>query len=118
MRIVSSFKAAILSLALPALLTACGGGAESPPSATSLPNAAALTWDAVPATNLSGYRVYYGTTPGTYQQAPGQGLSVGNITTYTLMGLSNGTRYYFAVTAFDTAGNESGYSNEVFKDIP
>ncbi|WP_172425984.1 fibronectin type III domain-containing protein [Sulfuricaulis limicola] len=83
-----------------------------------MPNAAALTWDAVPATNLSGYRVYYGTTPGTYQQAPGQGLSVGNITTYTLMGLSNGTRYYFAVTAFDTAGNESGYSNEVFKDIP
>ncbi|MEW6329952.1 MAG: Ig-like domain-containing protein [Pseudomonadota bacterium] len=81
-------------------------------------NSAILTWDAVAATNLSGYRVYYGTSPGSYQQAPGQGLSVGNITAYTLTGLSNGTRYYFAVTAFDTAGNESGYSNEVFKDIP
>jgi hypothetical protein len=81
-------------------------------------NSATLAWDIVIATNLSGYRVYYGTAPGIYLQAKGQGLSVGNITTYTLMGLSNGTRYYFAVTAFDTAGNESGYSNEVFKDIP
>ena len=81
-------------------------------------NSATLAWDAVTATNLSGYRVYYGTAPGTYQQAAGQGISVGNVTTYTLMGLSSGTRYYFAVTAFDTQGNESGYSNETFKDIP
>jgi hypothetical protein len=43
---------------------------------------------------------------------------VGNVAAYTLMGLSNGARYYFAVTAFDISGNESGYSNEVFKDIP
>ena len=85
---------------------------------TTTSNSAALAWDAVTATNLSGYRVYYGTAPGTYRQCFGQGLSVGNITAYTLMGLSNGTRYYFAVTAFDTLGNESGYSNEVFKDIP
>jgi hypothetical protein len=81
-------------------------------------NSATLAWDAVAATNLSGYRVYYGTAPGVYLQSLGQGLSVGNITSYTLMGLSNGTRYYFAVTAFDTTGHESGYSNEAFKDIP
>lgn len=118
MRIVRSFKAAVLALALPVLLAACGGGAESSPSESSMSNAAVLTWDAVAATNLSGYRIYFGTAPGRYLQAPGQGLSVGNVTAYTLIGLSNGARYYFAVTAFDTAGNESGYSNEVFKEIP
>ena len=78
---------------------------------------ATLHWDAVVAANLSGYRVYYGTDPGTYLQSRGQGLSVGNITTYTLTGLSSGTRYYFAVTAFDSSNNESPYSNEVFKDM-
>jgi hypothetical protein len=127
-RIVSLFNAVVLSLALPFLLVACGGGADSGISGNSTsttsndtpitPNSAALAWDAVAATNLSGYRVYYGTAPGVYLQSFGQGLSVGNITSYTLMGLSNGTRYYFAVTAFDTTGHESGYSNEAFKDIP
>jgi hypothetical protein len=81
-------------------------------------NSASLAWDAVTASNLSGYRVYYGTTPGTCLQPFGQGITVGNTTTYTLLGLSSGTRYYFAVTAFDTSGNESVYSNEAFKDIP
>jgi len=75
---------------------------------------ATLTWDAVAV--ATGYRVYYGTSPGTYFQAPGQGLDVGNVTTHMLTGLSTGTRFYFAVTAYDS-NDESPYSNEVFKDI-
>jgi hypothetical protein len=87
-------------------------------TALAAPNGTAvLTWDAVVNSNLSGYRVYYGTAPGTYIQALGAGITVGNVTTYTLTGLSSGTRYYFTVTAFDTSNNESGFSNEVFKDI-
>ena len=89
------------------------GNTPPPPS-----NSAGLAWDAVIVPNLSGYRVYFGTAPGTYLQPVGQGISVGNVTTYTVMGLASGTRYYFAVTDFDTLGNESSYSNEVFKDIP
>jgi len=89
------------------------GNTPPPPS-----NSAGLAWDAVTAPSLSGYRVYFGTAPGTYLQAVGQGTSVGNVTTYTMTGLASGTRYYFAVTAFDTLGIESDYSNEVFKDIP
>lgn len=81
-------------------------------------NSANLAWDSVVAQNLSGYRVYFGTAPGAYLQPYGQGVSVGNTTTYTLLGLSSGTRYYFAVTALDTVGNESGYSNEASKTIP
>ncbi|MHB8535777.1 MAG: fibronectin type III domain-containing protein, partial [Sulfuricaulis sp.] len=84
-----------------------------------LSNAATLAWDLpVNAVGLSGYRLYYGTATGKYQQAYGQGISVGNVTTYTLLGLSSGTRYYFAVTAIDNLGNESVYSNEAFKDVP
>ena len=89
------------------------GNTPPPPS-----NSAGLAWDAVIVPNLSGYRVYFGTAPGTYLQPVGQGTSVGNVTTYTMTGLASGTRYYFAVTAFDTLGIESDYSNEVFKDIP
>ena len=88
----------------------------TPPPAPS--NSASLTWDAVTAPNVSGYRVYFGTAPRTYLQSVGQGISVGNVTTYTITGLASGTRYYFAVTDFDTLGMESSYSNEVFKDIP
>jgi len=126
-QIVSLFKAVVLILILPFVLVACGGGAVDNTSTVNqsaaipsgmAPNSAVLAWDAVNATNLSGYRLYFGTTSGKYLQSPGQGISVGNITTYTLMGLSSGTRYYFAVTAFDTSGNESGYSNEAFKDVP
>jgi chitodextrinase len=81
-------------------------------------NSAGLAWDSVTGSNLSGYRLYFGTAPGTYLQPVGQGTSVGNVTTYTMTGLASGSRYYFAVTAFDTLGIESDYSNEIFKDIP
>jgi fibronectin type 3 domain-containing protein len=65
--------------------------------------------------NISGYRVYVGTASGQYQF--GQGLDVGNVTSYTVTGLSTGTRYYFVATAYDTSNIESELSNEVFKDI-
>jgi hypothetical protein len=52
-----------------------------------------------------------------YAQAPGNGVDVGNVNAYVISDLSGGTRYYFVATAYDAMGNESGYSNEVFKDI-
>jgi chitodextrinase len=81
-------------------------------------NTVTLAWDAVTAPNFSGYRVYYGTTPGTYLQGKGAGLQVGTATTHTVSGLTSGVRYYFAVTAFDSSNIESTYSNEVFEDVP
>jgi len=67
-----------------------------------------LAWDANTETNLGGYKVYYGSASRAY----GAPIDVGKVTTYTVTGLGTGT-YYFAVTAYDTSGNESGYSNEV-----
>jgi hypothetical protein len=79
---------------------------------------AILSWDPVTAAGLGGYRVYYGTAPGTYLQPIGQGIGVGNVVTYNLTGLKSGIRYYFAATSVATSGVESVYSNEVFKDMP
>jgi hypothetical protein len=81
--------------------------------------AAKLTWDA-PTKNvdetdlidLAGYKVYYGTLSGNYSSS----IDVGNVMTYEIDSLSPGT-YYFAVTAYDTSGNESDYSNEMSKII-
>ena len=36
---------------------------------------------------------------------------------YTLSGLEEGGTYFFAVSAVDTSGNESGYSEEISKQI-
>jgi hypothetical protein len=77
-----------------------------------------LSWSANIEPTLSGYRVYYGSAPGTYIQSAAQGINAGNVTVHIVNGLTGGQRYYFAVTAYDTSGNESGFSNEVFKDIP
>ncbi|HEX6706122.1 MAG TPA: fibronectin type III domain-containing protein [Albitalea sp.] len=79
---------------------------------------AALTWSASTDADVAGYRVYSGTQSKSYSQAKGAGLVAGNVTTMTVTGLTSGRTYYFAVTAYDSAGNESGYSSEVFKVIP
>ena len=80
---------------------------------------ATLTWDApttnadgTPLTDLGGYKVYYGVAPRIY----GTPTDVGKVLTYKVINLSEGTKY-FAVTAYDTSGNESCYSNEVSKTI-
>jgi hypothetical protein len=47
-----------------------------------------------------------------------QNIDAGKVTTYTVSNLTDGLNYYFVATAYDTSGNESGYSNEVSKTIP
>jgi hypothetical protein len=74
---------------------------------------AILSWDANTEANLAGYKLYVGTASGTY----GAPVDVGNITTFKVIGLVKGKTYYFVVTAYDTAGNESDYSVEVSKTI-
>lgn len=74
---------------------------------------AVLSWLPNAEPDLAGYRVYYGLAPG----LPEAAIDVGLATTATVTSLDVGHRYYFVVTAYDTAGNESGYSNEVFKDV-
>jgi hypothetical protein len=81
-----------------------------------------LTWDApitnadgTPITNfVGGYRIYRGTVTGTYTTNTTFTNPAATVTT-NVTGLTNGTLYFFVVTAVNTFGNESGYSNEVSK---
>ncbi|MEW6246117.1 MAG: choice-of-anchor D domain-containing protein [Nitrospirota bacterium] len=78
-------------------------------------SSATLTWNANTESDLAGYKVYRATAPGAYG-APIATLQ-GNVTNYVATGLQVGTTYYFVVTAYDSAGNESAYSNEVSKSV-
>ena len=73
-----------------------------------------LAWDPSTGPDVAGYRVYCGIASRTYV-AP---IDVGNVTTYTLNGLSPAVVYNIAVTTYGTTNNESAYSNEVSGQIP
>lgn len=67
---------------------------------------ATLSWNEVE--NATDYIILYGTESGNYQYA----ARVGNITQYTVEGLTAGS-YFFVVRAVDNVDNQSGNSNEV-----
>lgn len=73
-----------------------------------------LAWNANTESNLAGYRLLYGTTPGTYPNT----IDAGNLTTATATGLNTGTVYYFAVVAYNSAGQTSAASSEVSHTVP
>lgn len=96
-----------------------GGGNSDPAPGSSTDNSITLAWDKPDAnsdgsdlTDLAGYKIYYGTSSSNYTQS----IDVGQITSAVISNLSPGT-WCFATTAYDTAGNESNYSNEACKTI-
>jgi len=68
-----------------------------------------VAWDPETDPNVAGYKVYYGTASRSYQY----NNDAGKNTTSTVSNLQTGTTYYFAVTAYNATGIESGYSAEV-----
>ncbi len=70
-----------------------------------------LQWDPNPEANLAGYKVYY--SPDTSPLTSAIPVDVGLQTTAALSGLDPSHSYQFAVTAYDTAGTESSFSNVV-----
>jgi chitinase len=73
-----------------------------------------LAWNANTETDLAGYKIHYGTSSCTYTTS----LDVHNVTTYTVTGLSAGQTYFFAASAYNASGLQSGHSNEVSHTIP
>jgi fibronectin type 3 domain-containing protein len=129
----------VLFLATTAMLAACGSGggdgsgnAGTSPSANQLavqptaspsnqlavqptasPSTASVTleWNANTEPDLAGYKVYRATSPGGY------GAAIATVpagtTSYVASGLQTGVTYFFVISAYDAAGNESIRSAEV-----
>ena len=110
------------------LLAACGGGDEEEAAAGQAPTnggtasgSAMLSWyaptqntDGSPYTDAAGYRIYWGTSQGGYTNS--HTLNGVGLQTYVVESLTPGT-WYFVVTARDSDGNESGYSNVAQKTV-
>ncbi len=101
------------SVALPAFSITVAAPAQS--------NNVTLSWDA-PTENadgtalvdLKGYRVHYGPASRSYSNT----IEVSNpgLTMYVVQNLSAG-KYYFALTAYNGAGQESSFSPEVSTQV-
>ena len=81
------------------------------------PNPAGLMWDSNTEADLAGYYIYEaqisdGQVIGTYM------VSVpAPLTDFAFVDPHTDSSYYWKITAYDTAGNESGFSNEVTADF-
>lgn len=67
-----------------------------------------LVWDSNSEPDLAGYRIYQGISSRNYVQMN----DVGN-QTFVVWIVEKNVKYYFAATAYDSAGNESDFSEEV-----
>ena len=75
-----------------------------------------LAWKANREPDLAGYKIYIGTTSGTYSLA-GSPFSTAIATSYIATNLPKGQTYFFAISAYDSAGNESVLSAEVSRSL-
>jgi hypothetical protein len=100
-------------------IKAVSGSASGSATLNVVDRSVSLAWDApttntdgTPLTDLAGYKLHYGASPDVYSTT----VTLGNSTSYVLNNLAPGT-YYFVVTAVNSAGIESTFSNEAWKTI-
>jgi hypothetical protein len=72
-----------------------------------------LSWATNTEPDLAGYKVYIGTQSQLYNPP----ITLGPVAAYNATNLTSGRTYYFCVSAFDSAGNESPCSTEVSKPL-
>ena|ERR1017187_1031548 len=73
-----------------------------------------LAWNRSSDTNVAGYKIYAGVVSHTYTNM----INAGNATNATIFGLIRGNTYYFAATAYNSLGMESGFSSEISYTVP
>lgn len=84
---------------------------QPPPTTTT--KSATATWNTVTSTPVTGYKVYVGEVPGQYSRI----ITVGTVTSSTVNSLTVGKTYYFAVSAYNSAGEGPRSSPDVIKTI-
>jgi hypothetical protein len=101
------------SVSLPAFTVTVGAGTTGSATVNWLPPTTRA--DGTLLSTLAGYRLYYGTSPGSYSNM----IVVTNpgLTSYVVGNLPAAT-YYFSIVAYDTAALDSAYSAAVSKVIP
>jgi fibronectin type 3 domain-containing protein len=99
------------------ITTACASPDSASINETAAPTSgtATLLWDASGGSDLAGYKIYQATASGVYG-APIATLTL-DVTSHNVTGLEAGTTYFFVVTAYNSDGAESSFSNEVSKII-
>ncbi len=120
------------------LLVACGGGqiaakstsasgsAVKTPTVSSATSSGTgvvtLSWlpptentDGSALTDLSGYKIYYGTSPDALTKTIA--LNNAGLTSYMVENLAVGADYYFAITAINSDDTQSGLSNIANKTV-
>jgi hypothetical protein len=96
-------------------LVTCQGNQTTRKSTSDLARSAekgsiTIAWDPNSESNLGGYKVFCGTSPGKYTYS----VNVGKVTKYTLTNLVKGKTYYIAVVAYlSNSSVKSGFSKEV-----
>ncbi len=104
------------------IISACGGGGGGSVTVNQIGlGSATLSWtpptqnsDGSPLTDLTGYKIYYGNESGNYQRS----IQIDNpgIAIYVVENLTPNT-YYFVLTAINSSGVESRFSNEVSRQV-
>ena len=113
----------VLTLLLAVSISACGGGGGGGSVTVNQVGfgSATLSWtpptqntDGSPLTDLASYKIYYGNESGNYQTT----IQIDNpgITIYVVENLTPNT-YYFVMTAINSSGVESGFSNEASEQV-
>ena len=115
------------------LMTACGGGSEDNAAGiqekaitTVAPSGAiSISWDIpttrvntdiLPASEISGYKVYLATNTNFIPSIPYTTINNRAVSDHVIYNLPGGT-YYVYITTFDTNGDESPYSDPLTKTI-
>lgn len=71
-----------------------------------------FSWSANSEQDIAGYKIYAGTSSGTYNDANSP-RDVGNVTTGYFDVNTFGSEMFFALTAYNTTDQESDFSTEV-----